>query len=365
MWTALQHIRAVTGKELRHLARDRLTFGMIVGIPLLQILLFGYAIDTDVRHLRAGVTDLANTTLSRVVVQNAEATQIIDPVAAYADDVALKAALDRGEIDVGIYIPPDMERRLQDGRPGAQLLIDGADPTVERVIRQLERLPPGMRPQVEERQAGLFASRTWYNPEQRSQVNIVPALIGVILNLSMVLFTAVAIVRERERGNLEFLITTPIGSAELMAGKLIPYVFIGLVQAALILVVGAWLFDVPINGSLVDLFIASLVFIAATLTLGILISTLAQSQFQAMQLTVFTYLPSILLSGFMFPFEGMPRAAQWLAELLPLTHFLRLVRGIILRGAELNLMMTEIYALFAFFAVTLMLAILRFRKRLD
>ncbi|MFA7388285.1 MAG: ABC transporter permease, partial [Thiohalobacteraceae bacterium] len=196
-------------------------------------------------------------------------------------------------------------------------------------------------------------------------VHIVPALIGVILTMTMVLFTAVAIVRERERGNLEMLITTPVTSAELMIGKVLPYILIGLVQVTIILALGVGLFDMPIRGSLVDVYLAALVFIAANLTLGLLISTQAQSQFQAMQMTFFFFLPSILLSGFMFPFDGMPRPAQLFAELLPLTHFVRLIRGILLRGAELGELAGELQALALFTAVTLGLAVLRFRKRLD
>jgi ABC-2 type transport system permease protein len=211
----------------------------------------------------------------------------------------------------------------------------------------------------------LFEARTYYNPEGRSPVNIVPALVGVILHLTMVLFTAIAIVRERERGNLELLITTPVKSAELMLGKIIPYVIIGLIQVTLILWVSQSLFHVPIRGQVVDLYLASLVFILAALALGLLVSTLARTQFQATQLTIFTFLPSILLSGFMFPFEGMPKLAQWIGEVIPLTHFVRLSRGILVRGADLVDLHTEVWPLLAFFGVFLVLATLRFNKRLD
>jgi ABC-2 type transport system permease protein len=207
--------------------------------------------------------------------------------------------------------------------------------------------------------------RTEYNPEGRTAVQVVPALIGVILNMTMVIFTAAAVVRERERGNLELLITTPIRSWELMAGKLLPYVLIGLVQTTLILVVGAFIFDVPVNGSLVDLYLAAGLFIAATLTLGLVISTFAKTQFQAFQLAFFTMLPSILLSGFMFPFDGMPKPAQWIAQALPLTHFVVIVRGIILRGAPLLDLHVPVAKLGLFLLVTLLIATMRFHKRLD
>ncbi|MGH8497011.1 MAG: ABC transporter permease [Gammaproteobacteria bacterium] len=357
---------AIAGKEVRQLRRDRLSFGMIIGIPLLQIVLFGYAIDLDVRHLEAAVADLSGTQAARNLVAAAEATQVVDVRRRVGSAQALETLLDRGEIAVGIYIPPDFERRLQDEqRPAAQLLVDGSDPVIEGIARGLLEVPGRTRIYAGEKPSPVFEVRTFYNPERRSAVQIVPALIGVILNLTMVLFTAIAIVRERERGNLELLITTPIATPELMIAKIAPYVLIGLVQVTIILAAGVWLFDVPIRGSLLDLYLAALAFIAATLSLGLLISTLAQTQFQAMQLTVFTFLPSILLSGFMFPFDGMPRAAQWVAEIMPLTHFVRLVRGILLRGADLAELMTPIYALAAFFAVTVTLAILRFHKRLD
>ena len=192
-----------------------------------------------------------------------------------------------------------------------------------------------------------------------------PALVGAILNITMVIFTAAAIVRERERGNLELLITTPVRSAELMAGKLLPYVGIGLIQVTLVLTVGSLLFDVPVNGNLGHLYLAALLFIAATLTLGLVISTFARTQFQAFQLAFFTMLPSILLSGFMFPFDGMPKAAQWIAQVLPLTHFNDLVRGVVLRGAPLTDLHRPVVKLLVFLAVALAIATLRFRKRLD
>src|SRR5690606_24007640 len=206
---------------------------------------------------------------------------------------------------------------------------------------------------------------SFYNPERRSAVNIVPGLIGVILTMTMVLFTAVAIVRERERGNMELLIATPVSRAELMVGKVLPYAGIGLVQTSVILLLGLWLFQVPIRGSVWEVYVAAVLLILANLTLGLLISTRAQSQFQAMQMTFFVFLPSILLSGFMFPFAGMPQVVQWLAEALPLTHFLRLIRGIMLRGADLTEMWREVLALLVFTALMMTLAILRFRKRLD
>ena len=361
MRDALLRFRGVLLKEFKQLRRDRLTFGMIIGVPLLQIVLFGYAIDLDVRHLATGVADQANTQVSRAWLQELEGSQVIDIQHRFAGPEQIRDALDRGDINVGIFLPPDFEARREQGNVVGQLLVNGSDPTIEGIARQLATAPlPGDRAT-----SPRLATRTYYNPERRSEVMIVPGLIGVILNLTMVLFTAVAIVRERERGNLELLITTPVRSGELMLGKLLPYVLIGIVQVTIILMVGKWLFDVPLRGSLLDLYLASALFIAATLSLGLLISTLAKTQFQAMQLTVFTFLPSILLSGFMFPFEGMPRIAQWIAEVIPLTHFVRLVRGILLRAASLDSFLVELGALTAFTIVMLGATRLRFRKRLD
>jgi ABC-2 type transport system permease protein len=361
---------------VRQLARDRPTFGMIVGIPLLQILLFGYAINFDVRELRAAAVDEAKTTHSRALLGDMQASDVVVFLAPSPGVDDLRRRLDVGEISVGVVIPADFERRRLDGdRPVAQILIDGSEPMADGVARSLANTPLPRRSglkQAGSSAAGLgtaqgptFQLRTEYNPERRTAVQVVPALIGVILNMTMVIFTAVAIVRERERGNLELLITTPIRSWELMAGKLLPYVLIGLVQTTLILTVGASIFDVPINGSLLDLYLAAALFIAATLTLGLVISTFARTQFQAFQYSFVTLLPSILLSGFVFPFDGMPALAQWIAQVLPLTHFVEMIRGILLRGAPLADMGRPALKLAVFLLVTLGVATRRFHKRLD
>ena len=358
---------AILTKELQQLRRDRLTLGMIVGIPMLQILLFGYAINTDVRHLAAAVADQADTQLSRQLVADLEASQVVVVARRVATATELEQLLARGEINIGIFVPADFERRLQqDGRPAAQLLIDGSDPIILSAGRALTAMTFDARGRsTAAKPAGLFEVRNYYNPERRSSVFVVPGLVGVILTMTMALFTAVAIVRERERGNLELLINTPVTTTELMLGKIVPYILIGLIQVTLILLLGRYFFHVPVSGQLGDVYLASLLFIAANLGLGLVISTVAGTQFQAMQMTFFFFLPSILLSGFMFPFEGMPRAAQWIAELLPLTHFVRLIRGIMLRGAEMTQMPADIYALVIFMLLSIGLAILRFKKRLD
>jgi ABC-2 type transport system permease protein len=362
----LTRTAAIMVKEVRQLARDRLTFGMIVGIPIMQICLFGYAINTDVRGLRAAFVDLADTHLSRQLVADIEATQVASFVSRLSDVVALQQAIRSGRAKIGVYIPADFERRMLDSaRPAAQLLIDGSDPTIVSIAQRLGDAAL-LRPTLGgSAPARLLEIRNYFNPERRSAVQIVPGLIGVILTLTMVLFTAVAVVRERERGNFELLITTPVRNIELMVGKITPYVVIGLIQVSIVLLVGSVLFRVPIVGRIVDLYLAALLFIAATLGLGLTISTIAQSQFQAMQLTFFVFLPSILLSGFMFPFDGMPAVAQWIGWLLPLTHFMELVRGIMLRGAEIGDLTRSVAALLVFFCLAMTVAVLRFRKRLD
>jgi ABC-2 type transport system permease protein len=360
---SLQRIFAIVAKELRQLSRDRLTFGMIVGIPAMQLLLFGYAINMDVRHLSAGVADLSNTALSRQVVMDMAQTQVIDINHQAADVQELESLMRQGKIVVGIYIPPDYERRLQQTeRSAMQLLVDGSDTVVQGAVLGIANSgrtsPFNDRPPVME-------IRNYYNPERRSPVNTVPGLIGVILTMTMTMFTAVAIVRERERGNLELLITTPVRSSELMLAKILPYVFIGLIQVTLVLVLGVLLFDIPLRGELIDVYWVCLLFIIANLALGLVFSTVAQTQFHAMQMTFFVLLPSILLSGFIFPFDGMPRAAQWIAEVLPMTHFMRLIRGVVLRGASLAELSSELVILGVFTLVAMTIAVLRFNKRLD
>jgi ABC-2 type transport system permease protein len=367
-WLASAYARmaAVAAKEFRQLSRDRLTGGMVIGIPLLQILIFGYGINLDVRNVSAGIVDEARTSGSRALAADMQASQVVRFVAS-ADSVAeLRALMAAGEIEVGLYVPADFERRRIEGtRPVAQLFIDGGTPGIEAAARSLANLPLPARTGLSSNEgAQALAVRVEYNPERRTAVQIVPALIGVILNMTMVIFTAIALVRERERGNLELLITTPVKSVELMIGKLVPYVLVGLIQTTVILTTGALLFDVPINGSLAQLYLGASLFIAATLALGLVISTLARTQFQAMQLGFFTMLPSILLSGFMFPFDGMPRAAQLLAQALPLTHFNEIVRGVVLRGARLPELGWPVAKLAIFLVTAMAVAALRFRKRL-
>jgi ABC-2 type transport system permease protein len=383
---------AVARKEVRQLARDRLSLGFVVGIPILQLLLFGYAINQDVRHIPTAVLDRSQSEISRKLIGELEATQtfrITRRVGSEREGVRL---LDRGEVHVVIVVPSEFARRSYRGR-GAEmsLLVDGTDPTVARAVRASAeglaatisarvqpfgpggalRTPPrdrrsfGATPELIHPEPVRFSILPYYNPELRTPVFVVPALVGVILTMTMLLMTALAIVRERERGTFEFLIATPVRRIELMTGKILPYIAIGVLQVGLILGTGVLLFDVPIRGSLLHLGLAATVFIAANLSLGLVISSAAASQFQAMQMAFFVFLPSILLSGFMFPFDSMPRPAQWIGEVLPLTHFLRIVRAILLRGASVGELGQELGALGLFLLFALAVATRRFRKALD
>jgi ABC-2 type transport system permease protein len=363
---SLQRIRAIAVKELRQMSRDRLTLAMVVGIPLLQMIIFGFGINNDVRHVRTGVVDLANTQASRTLIAEIGASQVIDFVARPDGVAALRRMIVSGQIQAALYIPPDFERRRLDAtRPVAQVIVDGTHPGVDTAVRAIATAPLPARNGQLLRPQPVFEVLTEFNPERRTAVQVVPALIGVILNMTMVIFTAIALVRERERGNLELLIMTPVRSAELMVGKLLPYVAVGLIQTTIVLLTAVLLFDVPVVGSVLQLYLGAGLFIAATLALGLVISTLATTQFQAMQLGFFTMLPSILLSGFAFPFEGMPRVVQYVAQVLPLTHFVEILRGVILRGASLANLWQPVVKLSTFLLLAVLLAALRFRKRLD
>lgn len=378
----LQRIQAIVIKELTQFKRDKMSFGIVIMIPLIQLTLFGFAINTNVRDIPVGVVDHSQTTLSRALLQTVRATQVVKFTEQYTDLPLAQAAIATGKVRAVLVIPPDVAQRLarhkavgletppstneQTSRPIAQWIVDGSDTMIAAAIKGLRAMPlTELLKSPSNRLTPTFAVALFYNPEQRTVVNIVPGLIGVILTMTMIMFTSAAIVRERERGNLEMLITTPIRPMELMLGKIIPYMFIGIIQVTIILTLGHNVFDVPMNGSLLQLAAATLLFIMASLTLGLVISTLAKSQLQSMQMTVFVLLPSILLSGFMFPYEGMPMTAQYIAEALPATHFMRLVRGVVLRDVDILDMTYDIGWLAIFTMVGLAVASFRFKKNLE
>jgi ABC-2 type transport system permease protein len=382
-------------KEFRQLARDRLTLGMIVGIPSLQLVLFGYAINLDVRHIPTALLDRSQSSLSRRLVGELVATQTFDIRRTITSVPEGMRLLERSEVGAVVLVPSDLDRHIYRGR-GAEfsILTDASNPTVASAVtlsgegfgRTLaSRLRPfptggaaaGLRMTRQDRDRFEVVSDLvrpepvrvsvlpFYNPERRTAVFIVPGLIGVILTMTMMLMTALAIVRERERGTFEFLIATPIARSEVMVGKILPYLIVGHVQVALVLVLGWTIFDVPIRGRLLDLGFGALPFLGAMLALGLVVSSIARTQFQATQLSFFFFLPSMLLSGFMFPFDAMPTPAQWIGLGLPLTHFLRIARGVLLKGAPLDALISEIAAIAAFGLVALGLAVATFRKRLE
>ncbi|WP_425084622.1 ABC transporter permease [Ruegeria profundi] len=376
-----RRIAAVLRKELLQLRRDRMTFAMVIMIPLIQLLLFGYAINTNLRHVPVAVVDQSQTELSRMLTQMVQATQVVTVTEQLTTPQEAERAITQSRVRAALIIPPDVSQRLArspsvglglpnstdqtSSRPVAHWIVDGSDTMVASAIKSLRTMPlTELLRLPANRQVPTFEVTLYFNPEQRSAVNIVPGLVGVILTMTMILFTSAAIVRERERGNMEMLINTPIKSIELMLGKIIPYIFLGLIQVAIILGLGHLLFDVPTNGGLGTLLVVTLLFIIASLSLGLVISTLAQNQLQSMQMTLFILLPSILMSGFMFPFDGMPQPVQIIAQVLPATHFMEMIRGVVLRDASLYDLRSEILWMIGFAIFGLLAATLRFKKRL-
>lgn len=367
--SSLSRIEAVASKEFMQLSRDRVTFGMIVMIPLIQLLLFGYAINTVVRNVPVAVVDLSGSFIARNIIEQVRVSQVVEIVDHYATPQQAEAAIVAGKVSAALVLPSDLAQLISRGEPVGQWLVDASDTMVGSALLGLRNMPlqfvSGISHPSYTAAEPTFEIALFFNPERRSQVNIVPGLTAVILTMTLVLFTSAALVRERERGNLELLITTPITPLELMVGKLVPYIFVGLVQITIILGLGWLVFDVAFQGELISLTAVTLPFIAANLTLGLLISTRAQTQLQAMQLTFFILLPSILLSGFMFPYAAMPLPAQYIAEILPATHYIRLIRGVFLRGAEAGQLLPDTLWLLGFTLVMLVVATKRFRKTLD
>lgn len=373
----MTRLLAIAWKELVQLRRDRMTFGMMVGLPIMQLMLFGYAINTDVRHMPTLVYDQDHSAESRDFVSRMSITGFYDVIGHVHDYTEIQSALRQGRARVAIVIPTEFGKQLRAGRNAqAQLVVDGSDPqTVASATNtavslgaarsiELTSLRFARSGHLDGAEPLRVEPTTWYNPELKTAIFVVPGLVGVILTMTMIMFTSMAIVRERERGTLEQLIVSPIGRVELVVGKILPYIVIGYVQMSLILGVGRLVFRVPLQGSIPLLYLLASVFIAANLALGMFFSTLAKTQQQAMQMSFFFLLPNILLSGFVFPFEGMPRPAQWLSQGLPLTHFLRIVRGITLKGAAFSDVRPEFFSLAVILVVLIALSSMRFSKKL-
>jgi ABC-2 type transport system permease protein len=373
---SLARFLAIARKEFVQMRRERLTFAMIVGVPILQLVLFGYAINTDPRNLPTAVVDHDRSAFSRSLVQAVVNTGYFRIVAAPDAEGDAERLLERGDVQFVVVVPPGCARALQRGeRPAVLVAADATDPSATgNAIAALAALGgAALRHDLDGALAPLAPApapievrvHRRYNPEGVTQFNIVPGLLGVIMTMTMVMMTAFAMTRERERGTFESLLATPATPFEVMTGKIVPYIAVGFVQATIILGAAKALFAVPMLGSLALLFGCLALYIAALLALGFTISTVARSQLQAMQMTFFFFLPSMLLSGFMFPYRGMPGWAQALGEVFPLTHFLRIVRGVLLKGNGAAETWPHVWPIAAFMLVAGAVAMLRYRRTLD
>ncbi len=363
-------------KEFIQLKRDRLTFGMTIGIPIVQLVLFGFAINADPKHLPTAVLVADSSPYSRSLVRGLANSGYFRIEREVQSEAEIETLLAHGTVQFVITVPENFGRKLVRGeRPALLVEADATDPSATgnalaalagvartAMARDLQGSLQRLAPQPDPVEIRVHRR---YNPEGVTQHNIVPGLLGVILTMTLVLMTGLAMTRERERGTFENLLSTPALPIEVMTGKIVPYILIGLIQVTLVFLAGRWLFEVPMQGSLAALYCVVLIFIAANLSLGVTFSTIARNQLQAMQMMVFFFLPSVLLSGFMFPFRGMPEWAQWIGSVLPLTHFLHLVRGIMLKGNSLYQLWPEIWPILAFMLAVIGVGLGLYRKTLD
>ena len=367
---------AVVAKEFIQMRRDRLTFAMMIGIPLVQLILFGYAINSDPKHLPTAVYSADNSVFSRTIVWGLHNSSYFDITREAKNEAEIQRLLAQGTVQFAVHIPVDFSRKLLRGeRPDLLLEADATDPSaVGYAIAAINLLTTtvldrdltgplaklrGTSPPVN------LVVHQHYNPENITQYNIVPGLMGVMLTMTMIIITALAITRERERGTMENLLSTPARPGEVMIGKIVPYITVGYIQVFLILLASKFLFNVPIVGSVPLLLVLTFFFIVANLAVGITFSTIAKNQLQAVQMAFFFFLPSLLLSGYMFPFRGMPGWAQDIGEVLPLTHFLRVVRGILLKGNGFAEIAPDLWPIALFLVVMLAIGIKRYRQTLD
>ncbi len=367
---------AMVVKEFIQMRRDRLTFAMMVGIPLIQLVLFGFAINSDPKHLPTAVLVADNSQFARSFIRALENSDYFHVVRILSTEAEAERLIAEGEVQFVVDIPENFSRKLMRGeRPAILLEADATDPSATgnaiAALNQLGQtalnrdLQGGLQP-LQGRPAPFEVNiHRRYNPEGITQYNIVPGLMGVILTMTMIMMTGLAMTRERERGTMENLLATPVRPFEVMAGKIAPYILVGYIQVTLILLAARVIFGVPMVGSVVLLYGVVLAFIAANLAVGITFSTVARNQMQAMQMTFFFFLPSMLLSGFMFPFRGMPQWAQAIGEALPLTHFLRMVRGILLKGNGVAETLPHLLPIGLFLLVVVAVGLKRYRKTLD
>ena len=373
---SISRLWAIVVKEFIQMRRDRVTFGMMIGVPLMQLVLFGYAINADPKRLPTAVLLADYGPQGRTLLHAIRNSDYFEFKRELATEEEGRDVLARGEVQFVVNIPQNFTRDLLRGeRPAILVEADATDPAAtSNAIGSLRMvLTTALQHDLKGPLAFLLAGadpidlriHAQYNPEAITQYNIVPGLMGVVLTMTMVMITGLAITRERERGTMENLLSMPTRPFEVMVGKIIPYILVGYVQVGLILVAARLLFDVPMLGNVGVLLLVAFVFITANLAMGITFSTLAENQLQAVQLSFFFFLPSLLLSGFMFPFRGMPEWAQVIGEVLPLTHFLRVVRGILLKGNGLNEVGLQVWQIVAFAVVALAVGIKRYRETLD
>jgi ABC-2 type transport system permease protein len=372
----LRRFWAIAVKEFIQMRRDRVTFAMMVGIPLLQLILFGFAINMNPKHLPTAVFSADNSVFSRTLIWSLRNSDYFSLVRVAENEAEIESLLRLGEVQFVVHIPEDFSRKLLRGEhPSLLLEADATDPAATGyamsaletlATRAFDRDLKGPLGRLRASPGPIeLRSHRHYNPDIVTQYNVVPGLLGVVLTMTMVIITALAITRERERGTMENLLSTPARPGEVMIGKIVPYIVVGYIQVSLILLAAKLLFRVPMVGSVPLLLVVMLGFIGANLAMGITFSTLAQNQLQAVQMAFFFFLPNILLSGFMFPFRGMPVWAQWLGNILPLTHFLRIVRGILLKGNGFVQIWPELWPIVLFTVLMLSLGIKRYRQTLD
>jgi len=367
---------AIAVKEFVQMRRDRLTFGIMIGIPIIQLVLFGFAINSDPKELPAAVLLADHGPHGRTILHAIQNSGYFKLVRQVQSEIDAHDVLARGEVQFVVQIPENFTRDLIRGdRPAILVEADATDPAA--TSNAIGSLQTALRTALQHDLTGPLAFLSpenppielrihpRYNPEAVTQYNIVPGLMGVVLTMTMVMITGLAITRERERGTMETMLSMPTRPLEVMIGKIVPYILVGYVQVCLILIAARFLFHVPMVGNLVLLLAVALVFIAANLAMGLTFSTIAKNQLQAMQMSFFFFLPSLLLSGFMFPFRGMPQWAQALGEIFPLTHFLRIVRGILLKGNALDDVMLQLWQIALFAAVALTIGVTRYRQTLD
>jgi len=363
---------AVLVKEFIQLRRDRVSFAMIIMVPLVQLMLFGYAINTTPRDLPTAVLLQEHTDLSRAILAALQNTRYFKVTELPRDETELDRMLASGQVLFAVEIPANFERAVRRGEsPTMLVMADATDPVASgsalSALAQVAQTALAHERDIQSLNAPPFHIRIHprYNPAAETPLNIVPGLVGTILTMTMLIFTALSVTREIERGTMESLLSMPISPTEIMLGKIVPYIIVGFVQAGMIIGLGVALFGVPVVGSLAVLAGLSTLFIAANLSIGYTFSTVAQNQLQAMQMSMMFFLPNILLSGFLFPFAGMPRWAQWIGEALPLTHYLRIVRSVMLKGSTFGELRTEALALFILMLVAMTIAVTRFRRTLD